>query len=98
ALASLAIGYLGGSRGGAPDVGVRGAEVAHISLMTLGGSERRSAGGTGVVLAAAFALVAAVLLVRSASPGGSARGTATKYLAPAARRSIVQREDANGVM
>src|ERR1700761_6964126 len=71
ALASLAIGYLGVSLWVVPDVAVRGAELAHISLMTLVGSERRYAGATVAVLAAAFALVAAVLLVRSASTGGA---------------------------
>src|ERR1700758_2291708 len=41
AAASLAIGYLGISLWVIPDVAVRGADLAHISVGSLGGSERR---------------------------------------------------------
>src|ERR1700756_5434396 len=66
AATSLAIGYLGGSLWVIPDVGLRGAERAHISLMSLVGSERRYWGAAAAVLAAVCTLIAAVLLMRSA--------------------------------
>jgi uncharacterized membrane protein (TIGR02234 family) len=50
------------------------------------------------VAAAACTLIAAVLLMRSASDSGSARSSAIKYAAPATRRSIVRREEADGTM
>ena len=102
ALASFAVGYLGVSLWLLPDVAVRGADLAHVSLMSLVGSERRY-GGAGVAVAAAVCtLVAAVLLMRSASTSrtsgtsgtsGSNRLATTKYVAPAARRSIARGDD-----
>jgi uncharacterized membrane protein (TIGR02234 family) len=96
ALASFAVGYLGVSLWLLPDVAVRGADLAHVSLMSLVGSERRY-GGAGVAVAAAVCtLVAAVLLMRSASKSGtsgSKRQAATRYVAPAARRSIARGDD-----
>src|SRR5271156_446656 len=71
AAASLAVGYLGLSLWVIPDVSVRGADLAHISLLSLVGSERRY-WGAGVALAAAVCTVsAAILLLRSASNSGS---------------------------
>jgi uncharacterized membrane protein (TIGR02234 family) len=81
-----------------PDVALRGADLAHISLLTLVGSERRYAGATIAVLAAVCTLVAAVLLLRSASILASDRSGTTKYAAPATRRSIARREDPAGAM
>ncbi len=98
AAASLTIGYLGVSLWVIPDVAVRGADLAHISVMSLVGSERRYSGATAAVLAAVCTLVAAVLLMRSASILGSTRGGATKYAAPATRRLIARRDDAEGAM
>jgi uncharacterized membrane protein (TIGR02234 family) len=95
ALASLAIGYLGISLWALPDVAVRGADLAHISLMSLVGSGRRYAGAVTTVLAAACTLIAAVLLMRSAM---TASGGAAKYAAPATRRSIARREGPAGAM
>jgi len=92
AVVSLAIGYLGVSLWVVPDVAVRGADLAHISLATLVGSERRYWGAGIAVAASVCTLIAAVLLLRSA------RASATKYAAPAARRSNALREDANGAM
>ncbi|CQD13336.1 hypothetical protein BN1232_02616 [Mycobacterium lentiflavum] len=93
AVISLAIGYLGVSLWVLPDVAVRGSELAHISLLTLVGSERRYAGAGFAVGAAVCTLIAAVLLMRSAMTGG-----AKKYAAPATRRSIARREGADGAM
>jgi len=98
ALASLAVGYLGISLWVLPDVAVRGADLAHISLMTLVGSDRRYWGAAATVLAAVCILIAAVLLMRSVSLLGSDRSGAAEYAAPATRRSIAAREDAAGAM
>ncbi len=98
AAASLAVGYLGASLWALPDVAVRGADLAHISVMTLVGSERRYWGAGIAVAAGVCTLIAAVMLMRSASAAGSARSSKTKYAAPATRRSIARREDANGAM
>ena len=98
ALASLAVGYLGVSLWVLPDVALRGSDLAHISLLTLVGSERRYWGAAIAVLAAVCTLVAAVLLLRSASILAADRSGATKYAAPATRRSIARREDPAGAM
>lgn len=98
AVVSLAVGYLGISLWVLPDVAVRGAELAHVSVMSLVGSERRYWGAGVTVAAAACTLIAAVLLMRSASDSGSARSSAIKYATPATRRSIVRREEADGAM
>jgi uncharacterized membrane protein (TIGR02234 family) len=98
ALVSLAVGYLGISLCALPDVAVRGADLAHISLMSLVGSERRYWGAGAAVLAAVCTLVAAVVLMRSVSLLGSGRSGVTKYAAPATRRSIARREGPAGAM
>jgi uncharacterized membrane protein (TIGR02234 family) len=95
AVVSLAIAYLGVSLWVVPDVAVRGADLAHISLVTLVGSDRRYWGAGFAVVAAVCTLIAAVLLMRSAT---SARAGARKYSAPATRRSIARRKGAKGAM
>jgi uncharacterized membrane protein (TIGR02234 family) len=72
--------------------------LAHVSVISLVGSERRYWGAGIAVAAAACTLIAAVLLMRSASDSGSTRESATKYATPAARRSNALREEANGAM
>ncbi|OBG58102.1 TIGR02234 family membrane protein [Mycobacterium sp. E3339] len=98
ALASLAVGYLGVSLWALPDVAVRGADLAHVAVMSLVGSERRYWGAGIAVAAAVCTLVAAVLLLRSAGDSGSARLSAEKYAAPATRRSNVLRDEGDGAM
>jgi len=98
AAASLAVGYLGISLWVIPDVAVRGADLAHISLLSLVGSERRYWGAGLAVAASVCTLIAAVLLLRSTSDSRSARESATKYAAPATRRSNLLHEDADGAM
>ncbi|OMC08492.1 TIGR02234 family membrane protein [Mycobacterium sp. SP-6446] len=98
AAASLAVAYLGVSLWVLPDVAVRGADLAHVSLVSLVGSERRYWGAGIAVLAAVCTLVAAVLLMRSASVLGSDRLGATKYASPATRRSNALRGDADSAM
>ena len=92
AAASLAVGYLGVSLWVVPDVAARGADLAHIPVMFLIGSERRYWGAGIAVAAGVVTLIAAVLLMRSA------RDSATKYAAPATRRSNALHEDAPGAM
>ncbi len=98
ATVSLAVGYLGISLWVIPDVAARGADLAHVSLLSLVGSERRYWGAGVAVAASVCTLIAAVVLMRSASDSKSARESATKYAAPATRRSNVRRDDANGAM
>lgn len=94
AAASFAVGYLGVSLWVVPDVAARGADLAHVPVVTLVGSARHYTGAVVTVLTAVCTLVAAALLMRAASAGGPARPGTTKYLAPGARRSIARRDDA----
>ncbi len=89
ALASLATGYLAISTLEMPDVAARAADLAHVPLLQLVGSTRHYPGPVTTLVAAAGTLIAAVLLMRAAASAGR---TATKYLAPAARRSAVRRD------
>jgi uncharacterized membrane protein (TIGR02234 family) len=65
AVASLAVAYLGISLWVVPDVALRGAGLAHISVLSLVGSERRHWGAGIAVAAAVCTLIAAMLLLRS---------------------------------
>jgi uncharacterized membrane protein (TIGR02234 family) len=89
ALASLATGYLAISTLEIPDVAARGAELAHVPLLELVGSKRHYPGPVITLVAAVGTLIAAVLLMRAAASAGR---TATKYLAPAARRSAARHD------
>jgi uncharacterized membrane protein (TIGR02234 family) len=90
ALASLAAGYLAVSTLELPDIAVRAAELARVPLVELVGSKRYYPGLVITLVTAICTLIGAVLLMRAAT---SARGTATKYLTPAARRSAATRDD-----
>jgi uncharacterized membrane protein (TIGR02234 family) len=90
AVASLATGYLAISLWVIPDVAVRGADIAHVPVLTLMGSQRHYPGPAITLATAVCTLVAAVLLMRAAA---SARGTVTKYLTPAARRALAQPDE-----
>ncbi len=90
AVVSLATGYLAISFWVVPDVAVRGADLAHVPVLTLVGSQRHYAGPVITLSTAICTLVGAVLLMRAAA---SARGAVTKYLSPAARRSMAQRDE-----
>ncbi|WP_343572425.1 TIGR02234 family membrane protein [Mycobacterium sp.] len=89
ALASLAAGYLAISTLETPDLAARGAELAHVPLLELVGSKRHYPGPVITLVTAVGMLVAAALLMRAAASAGR---TATKYLAPAARRSAARRD------
>ena len=90
AVASLATGYLAISLWVIPDVAVRGADIAHVPVLTLMGSQRHYPGPAITLATAICTLIAAVLLMRAAA---SARGTVTKYLTPAARRALAQPDE-----
>ena len=90
ALASLVTGYLAISMLVMPDVALRGADLAHVPVLDLVGSKRQYPGPVITLAAAVCALVGAVLLMRASTSAG---GTATKYLAPAARRSMALRDE-----
>ncbi len=89
AVASLATGYLAISTLVMPDVAVRAADLAHVPVLWLVGSQRHYPGAVITLATAVCTLVGAVLLMRAAT---SARGADTKYVTPAARRSL-QRDD-----
>jgi uncharacterized membrane protein (TIGR02234 family) len=89
ALASLATGYLAISTMELRDLAARGAELAHVPLLELVGSKRHYPGPVITLVAAGGTLIAAVLLMRAAASAGR---MATKYLAPAARRSAARRD------
>ena len=90
AVASLATGYLAISLWVIPDVAVRGADIAHVPVLTLMGSQRHYPGPAITLATAICTLIAAVLLMRAAA---SARDTVTKYLTPAARRALAQPDE-----
>jgi uncharacterized membrane protein (TIGR02234 family) len=90
AVVSLATGYLAISFWVVPDVAVRGADLTHVPVLTLVGSQRHYPGPVITLTSAVCALVGAVLLMRAAAAAG---GTVTKYLTPAARRSMAQRDE-----
>jgi uncharacterized membrane protein (TIGR02234 family) len=90
AVASLATGYLAISMLVIPDVAVRGADLAHVPVLWLVGSQRHYPGPAITLATAVCTLVGAVLLMRAAT---SARGTVTKYVTPAARRSLARRNE-----
>ncbi|SON63329.1 hypothetical protein MSIMFI_04859 [Mycobacterium simulans] len=94
AAASFAVGYLGISLWAIPDVAARAADLAHVPVVTLVGSERHYWGGVAAVAAAVCTLTAAVLLMRLASISGAAREGTAKYASPAARRSVARRNEA----
>lgn len=94
AAASFAVGYLGISLWVIPDVSARGADLAHIPVVSLVGSERHYLGAWVAVASAVCTLAAAVLLMRSAAIVGADRESATKYAAPAARRAAARGDDA----
>ena len=90
AIASLATGYLAISLLVIPDVAVRAADLAHVPVLWLVGSQRHFPGPAITLATAVCTLVGAVLLMRAAASG---RGADTKYVTPAARRLVAQRDE-----
>ena len=66
AVVCFGMAYLGVSLIVMPDVGPRGAEVAGVAVATLVDSQRHLGGAVLTLVVAVTALVAAVLLMRSA--------------------------------
>jgi uncharacterized membrane protein (TIGR02234 family) len=91
ALVSLVLGYLAVTLVVMPDVAPRAIELAQVPVTALVASQRHYLGAGLTAAAAILALLAAVLLMRSA---GSARHTAAKYAAPAKRRTAARTGDA----
>ncbi|OBA77787.1 hypothetical protein A9W99_04505 [Mycobacterium sp. 1164966.3] len=87
AAASFAAGYLGISLWVVPDVSARGADLAHVPIASLVGSERHYWGAAIALASAVCTLFAAVLLMRSAVLFGRDEESTAKYAAPAVRRS-----------
>lgn len=98
AVASAASGYLAVSQWVIRDVSVRAAELAQVPMMSLVDSGRHYTGAAVTAASAVCMLAAAVLLMRSATAGraGSAKAASTKYIAPAARRSVARSEGIDG--
>jgi uncharacterized membrane protein (TIGR02234 family) len=90
AVASLATGYLAISTLVVPDVAVRAADLAHVPVLWLVGSQRHDPGPVITLATAVCALVGAVLLMRAATSAG---GAGTKYVTPATRRTQAQRDE-----
>lgn len=99
AVATAGMGYLGIGLWVVRDVGARAADLAQIPVTALVGTQRHHLGAVVTLVAAACALAGAVLLVRSAAKGGAGGAKPSrKYLAPAAKREAVRRDDAEGGM
>jgi uncharacterized membrane protein (TIGR02234 family) len=95
AAASFAVGYLGISLWVIPDVSLRGADLAHIPMASLVGSERHYWGAAIALASALCTLIAAVLLMRSAVILGADDESTAKYAAPAVRRSMARGDAAH---
>ena len=99
AVATVGMGYLGIGLWVIRDVAVRAADLAHVPVAALIDTQRHHWGAALTLVAAVFALVGAVLLVRSAAKVGSATAKgAGKYLAPAAKREAARQESSDGGM
>lgn len=90
AVTSAATAYLAISQWVIRDVALRAADLAQIPVASLIGCDRHYVGAALTLAAAVCALIAAVLLMRSATTGHPAT---TKYVTPAARRSAARDED-----
>jgi uncharacterized membrane protein (TIGR02234 family) len=93
-MASLAIGYLAVSLWVMRDVAVRAADLAHVPVVTLVGSERHYGGASLTLSAAVCTLIGSSLLMRAAT----SRQATTKYVTPETRRSMARGDDADDVM
>lgn len=85
AAASAGMGYLAISLWVVADVAVRAARLADVPVADLIDTQRHYAGAVTTLIAAAFCLLGAVLLMRSATRG---RGEAARY----ARRPAIEPE------
>ena len=95
AAASAGMAYLAISLWVIRDVAVRAADLAQIPVASLVGTQRHYWGAVMTLAAALCTLVGAVLMMRSAT---KARPSATRYVAPAARREAAQRDEGGAAM
>ena len=99
AAASAGMAYLAIGLWVIPDVAVRAAELAHVPITALVGTQRHYWGAMLSLLAALCTLAGAVLLIRAASKAGAGAGSdATKYVAPAARRAAARTNEPSAGM
>lgn len=95
AAASAGMGYLGVGLWVIRDVAVRAADLAQVPVVALVGTQRQHWGAVLTLVAAALTLAGAVMLLRAAATSKSDTG---KYVAPAARRAAVQRDESGDGM
>jgi uncharacterized membrane protein (TIGR02234 family) len=95
AAGSAGMAYLGISLWVVGDVAVRAADLAQVPVADLTGTQRHFWGAVITLAAAVCTLAGAVLLMRSAV---KTRSGAAKYVAPAARRAAVQRDESKAEM
>lgn len=95
AAASAGMGYLGIGLWVIRDVAVRAADLAQVPVVALVGTQRQHWGAALTLVAAALTLAGAVMLLRAAATSKSDAG---KYVAPAARRAAVQRDESGDGM
>ncbi len=95
AVASAGMAYLAISLWVIRDVAVRAADLAQIPVASLVGTQRHYWGAVITLAAALCTLVGAVLMMRSAT---KARPSATRYVAPAARREAAQHDEGGAAM
>jgi uncharacterized membrane protein (TIGR02234 family) len=94
AVSSAGMAYLAVGLWVIPDVAVRAAELAHVPVTALVGTQRHYGGATLSLVAALCTLAGAVLLIRAAAKAGSGAGSrSTKYVAPAARRAAARTDE-----
>jgi uncharacterized membrane protein (TIGR02234 family) len=99
AVSSAGMAYLAIGLWVIPDVAVRAAELAHVPVTALVGTQRHYCGAALSLVAALVTLAGAVLLIRAATKAGSGAGArSTKYVAPAARRAAAQTDETSDAM
>ena len=97
AVASAGMGYLAITMWVVTDISVRAADMAHVPVMFLVGTNRHHV-GAGLALAAAVCTLAGAVLLMRAAGKESAKQAAGKYAAPGSRGTgAEQGEDADGM-
>jgi len=97
AVASAGMGYLGLTMWVVTDLSVRAADLAHVPVMFLVGTNRHH-WGAGLALAAAVCTLAGAVLLMRAAGTKSAAQAAGKYAAPGSRgTAAASGENAEGV-
>jgi uncharacterized membrane protein (TIGR02234 family) len=92
AVASAGMGYLGLTMWAVTDLSVRAADLAHVPVMFLVGTNRHH-WGAGLTLAAAVCTLAGAVLLMRAAGNQSATQAAGKYAAPGSRGTAAASDD-----